>query len=66
MDTLQGKRTHVVSVNVGMPKDVDWQGKTVHTGIWKSPVTGPVMVGGSISTVTARAILPGTAANSAP
>ncbi len=31
----------LVSVNVGLPKDVDWQGKTVHTGIWKSPVDGP-------------------------
>ena len=34
----------LVSVNVGMPKDVSWRGKTVHTGIWKSPVAGPVMV----------------------
>jgi ferredoxin-NADP reductase/MOSC domain-containing protein YiiM len=34
----------LVSVNVGMPKDVPWQGKTVHTGIWKAPVDGPVMV----------------------
>jgi len=34
----------VVAVNVGLPKDVPWQGKTVHTGIWKQPVTGPVMV----------------------
>ena len=34
----------LLSVNVGMPKDVEWQGKTVHTGIWKSPVTGPATV----------------------
>ena len=34
----------VVSVNVGMPADVAWRGKTVHTGIYKTPVTGPVMV----------------------
>ncbi len=34
----------LVSVNVGMPKDVQWRGKTVHTGIWKTPVEGPVMV----------------------
>jgi ferredoxin-NADP reductase/MOSC domain-containing protein YiiM len=27
-----------------MPKDVQWRGKTVHTGIWKTPVEGPVMV----------------------
>ena len=33
----------LVSVNVGLPRDVDWQGRTVHTGIWKSPVPGPVM-----------------------
>jgi ferredoxin-NADP reductase/MOSC domain-containing protein YiiM len=32
----------LLSVNVGMPKDVAWQGKTVHTGIWKSPAAGPV------------------------
>jgi ferredoxin-NADP reductase/MOSC domain-containing protein YiiM len=34
----------LLSVNVGLPKDVAWQGKTVHTGIWKSPVDGPVRV----------------------
>jgi ferredoxin-NADP reductase/MOSC domain-containing protein YiiM len=34
----------LVSVNVGMPKDVPWQGKTVHTGVWKHPVHGPAMV----------------------
>jgi ferredoxin-NADP reductase/MOSC domain-containing protein YiiM/ferredoxin len=34
----------LVSVNVGMPKDVPWQGKTVHTGVWKHPVPGPAMV----------------------
>jgi ferredoxin-NADP reductase/MOSC domain-containing protein YiiM len=31
----------LLSVNVGMPKDVPWHGKTVHTGIWKTPVAGP-------------------------
>jgi ferredoxin-NADP reductase/MOSC domain-containing protein YiiM/ferredoxin len=31
----------LVSVNVGMPKDVSWQGKSVFTGIFKEPVTGP-------------------------
>jgi len=34
----------LVSVNVGKPKDVPWRGRTVHTGVWKSPVTGPRMV----------------------
>ena len=30
-----------MSVNVGMPKDVRWQGRTVFTGVFKDPVTGP-------------------------
>lgn len=34
----------LLSVNVGMPEDVQWQGRTVHTGVWKHPVTGPRMV----------------------
>jgi ferredoxin-NADP reductase/MOSC domain-containing protein YiiM len=34
----------LVSVNVGMPKDVRWRDKIVHTGVWKTPVEGPVMV----------------------
>lgn len=34
----------LVSVNVGLPQDVAWQGRTVHTGIWKTPVTGARMV----------------------
>jgi ferredoxin-NADP reductase/MOSC domain-containing protein YiiM len=34
----------LVSVNVGMPKNVRWREKTVYTGIWKTPVEGPVMV----------------------
>ena len=35
----------LVSVNVGMPKDVSWQGRTVFTGVFKDPVTGPRRVG---------------------
>lgn len=31
----------LVSVDVGMPKDVAWKGKTVFTGVYKDPVTGP-------------------------
>ena len=34
----------LLSVNVGVPKDVPWHGKTVHTGIFKYPVDGPLMV----------------------
>ncbi|WP_406436206.1 MOSC and FAD-binding oxidoreductase domain-containing protein [Streptomyces sp. NBC_00631] len=34
----------LLSVNVGMPVDVSWQGRTVRTGAWKSPVPGRRMV----------------------
>jgi len=34
----------LVSVNVGLPADVEWQGRTVYTGIWKHPVAGRRMV----------------------
>jgi ferredoxin-NADP reductase/MOSC domain-containing protein YiiM len=34
----------VMAVNVGLPKDVSWRGRTVYTGIWKRPVDGPAMV----------------------
>ena len=34
----------LLSVNVGLPRDVTWQGRTVHTAIWKAPVKGPRMV----------------------
>jgi ferredoxin-NADP reductase/MOSC domain-containing protein YiiM len=35
----------LLSVNVGMPKDVPWQGKTVFTGVFKEAVAGPRRVG---------------------
>jgi ferredoxin-NADP reductase/MOSC domain-containing protein YiiM/ferredoxin len=31
----------LLSVNVGMPKDVTWRGRTVFTGVFKDPVSGP-------------------------
>jgi ferredoxin-NADP reductase/MOSC domain-containing protein YiiM len=34
----------VLSVNVGLPRDVTWNGKTVRTAVWKSPVDGRRMV----------------------
>ncbi|HEY2519798.1 MAG TPA: MOSC and FAD-binding oxidoreductase domain-containing protein [Streptosporangiaceae bacterium] len=34
----------LLSVNVGLPKDVPWHGKTVYTGVYKQPVAGPQMV----------------------
>jgi MOSC domain-containing protein YiiM len=35
----------LLSVNVGMPKEVPWHGKTVFTGVYKDPVSGPRRVG---------------------
>lgn len=34
----------LVSVNVGLPRDVPWHGRTVHTAVWKHPVAGSHMV----------------------
>jgi ferredoxin-NADP reductase/MOSC domain-containing protein YiiM len=34
----------LVSLNVGLPRDVPWRGETVHTGIWKQAVQGRRMV----------------------
>jgi MOSC domain-containing protein YiiM len=33
-----------VSVNVGLPRELEWKGITVSTGIFKEPVTGSVTV----------------------
>jgi MOSC domain-containing protein YiiM len=35
----------LLSVNVGLPRDIPWKGRTVHTGIWKDPVMGRCRVG---------------------
>jgi ferredoxin-NADP reductase/MOSC domain-containing protein YiiM len=34
----------LLSVNVGLPRDVTWNGKTVRTSVWKSPVDERRMV----------------------
>lgn len=34
----------LISVNVGLPREVTWKGKTVRTGIFKEPVSERVMV----------------------
>ena len=34
----------ILSLNVGLPREVTWQGKIVTTGIFKNPVTGRVML----------------------
>jgi len=35
----------LLSVNVGLPRDIVWRGRTIHTGVWKNPVTGRCRVG---------------------
>jgi ferredoxin-NADP reductase/MOSC domain-containing protein YiiM len=34
----------LLSVNVGLPQNVTWRGRTVRTAVWKSPVQGPRLV----------------------
>jgi ferredoxin-NADP reductase/MOSC domain-containing protein YiiM/ferredoxin len=40
-DQPAGSVGTLLSVNVGMPKAVSWQGKTVFTAVFKDPVAGP-------------------------
>jgi len=35
----------LLSVNVGLPRDIEWKGRIVHTGIWKDAVSGRCRVG---------------------
>jgi MOSC domain-containing protein YiiM/ferredoxin-NADP reductase len=35
----------LLSVNVGLPRDIAWKGRTVHSAIWKDPVPGRRSVG---------------------
>jgi hypothetical protein len=32
--SVDGAAGRLMSVNVGLPQDVAWQGRTVHTGVW--------------------------------
>src|SRR5215208_4749651 len=34
----------VLSVNVGLPREVEWRNEPVTTAIYKAPVSGPVQV----------------------
>src|SRR5215813_4035269 len=34
----------LLSVNVGLPRDIAWRGRMVHTAVWKEPVEGRRMV----------------------
>jgi ferredoxin-NADP reductase/MOSC domain-containing protein YiiM len=35
----------LISVNVGLPRDIEWKGYTIHSGVWKHPVSGCCHVG---------------------
>ena len=35
----------LLSVNVGLPRDIEWKGRIVHTAVWKDPVRGRCRVG---------------------
>ncbi len=44
MTTTGHQSMRLISVNVGLPREVAWRGRTVRTSIWKTPVEGPVQV----------------------
>ena len=44
----------VISVNVGLPRTVQWKGKAVSTGIFKAPVSVGHTCGPSISRAIAK------------
>jgi ferredoxin-NADP reductase/MOSC domain-containing protein YiiM len=43
--TMGCEMAQLLSVNVGLPRDIEWKGRTVHTGIWKAPMPGRCRVG---------------------
>jgi MOSC domain-containing protein YiiM len=44
MSAPAASAARVLSVNVGRPREVQWQGRTVTTAIWKAPHDGPLAV----------------------
>jgi ferredoxin-NADP reductase/MOSC domain-containing protein YiiM len=44
LDFDEVRMPRLLSVNVGLPRDVTWNGKTVRTSVWKSPADGRRMV----------------------
>ena len=53
----------LLSVNVGLPREITCRGKTLYTSVWKEPVQGRGWFGGSMSMVTHRVIWPVTVEN---
>jgi MOSC domain-containing protein YiiM len=46
LPSSRGARTKLISVNVGVPRTVKYEGRAVTTAIWKDPVAGRVPVSG--------------------
>ena len=44
MAIADGRAGSLLSVNVGLPQDLTWHGRTVYTAVWKRPVEGPRLV----------------------
>jgi ferredoxin-NADP reductase/MOSC domain-containing protein YiiM len=44
-NVIQADMARLMSVNVGLPRDIAWRGMTVHTGVWKDPARGRCRVG---------------------
>src|SRR5262245_16986425 len=42
---MRSNMARLLSVNVGLPRDIKWKGRTVHTGISKKAVVGRVRAG---------------------
>jgi ferredoxin-NADP reductase/MOSC domain-containing protein YiiM len=42
--TTERNGGRLLSLNVGLPQDVAWHGRTVRTAVWKRPVDGPRQV----------------------
>jgi MOSC domain-containing protein YiiM len=51
------RRPFVASVNVGLPRSVEWRGREVTTAIWKEPTTARVQLQGINATGDAQADL---------
>jgi MOSC domain-containing protein YiiM len=44
MNERHGTIARLLSVNVGLPREIAWRGQTVRTAVWKAPVQGKRMV----------------------
>src|SRR5215471_6934591 len=42
---MRSNLARLLSVNVGLPRDIEWKGRSVHTAVWKDPVRGRCRVG---------------------